>query len=161
MKKLCVIIMTILLLFVFSCAKKKQKEKAPNLEVETTQVDTVLSSDEAQNITDNTQANETQVEKPKTKEYKFIPKGTKDFKIAGNYSVQLISLTNYDKILSIKRKLAESGYKTTLSTIQKDGKTFYRLRLASLYTKKSANEIGNEIKNRFDFITGYWIQKSK
>jgi len=164
-KKLCAIALVILVLSMFSCGKKKQQEQAPNLEdstpkTETTQADTVFSSDE--DMTSDTQTDETEAASSKqTKEYKFIPKGTKDFKATGNYRVQLISLTNYDKILSIKQKLKNGGYATTLSTTEKNGKTFYRLRLASLYTKNDANKIGNKIKNNFKFITGFWIQKTK
>ena len=166
MKKLYVIAFIIMVLSNFSCGKKKEQKPAINLEntAETTdiaQVDTVFSNNEniAFDSDTNKMNNAESTPTKHVKEYKFIPKGTTDFKATGDYRVQLISLTNYDKILSIKQKLKAAGYITTLSTIEKSGKVFYRLRLSDSYSKDAANEIGNEIKRKFKFITGYWIQK--
>lgn len=163
MKKL-IILTAMVFLLILGCGKKKESKKAPDLNTETTQesyVDTTYTPDEETSTEDESIQDETNESKPEVKEYKFIPKGTEDFKAKGKYAVQIISLTDYDKILKIKRTLSEYGYETELSTIDKNGKTFYRLRLKEKYTKEAAKEAGEEIKNRFKFITGYWIQKTK
>ena len=161
------LLMSIVLLISFGCGKKKEKTKAPDLNVET--ADTVFTSNESENQVEENATKEIAEEKKgqkneqktKPKVYKFIPKNRANEYETGDYAVQLISLTNYDKILKIKRQLSDAGYETELSTTTKNGKTFYRLRLSQKYSRESANKIGKEIKGKFKFITSYWVIKTK
>ncbi len=165
MKKFALVI-ALLSLLLFGCGKKKQK--APDLNTdnieETVTEDTLLSSDNSQNYQDE---NQTETTDYNQSEQKNIPKQSNEQKhakkeqIYGDYAVQIISLTNYDKILKIKRDLADEGYETELTTFNKNGKIFYRLRLKEKYTKKYAEKMGKEVKNKFKFINSYWIQKIK
>ncbi len=167
MKKI-VFLFLISFLFLSACQKKKSKKEVPDLNTENTQevlTDTILTSQENdfENQTEDENISEKEENQPKEnkKQYQEPTESRKPREIYGNYSVQIISLTNYDKILSIKRKLSDEGYETELSTINKDGKIFYRLRLKETYTKSYAKKMGEEVKNNFKFITGYWIQKIK
>jgi len=162
MKK-SVLLMLILFMLVWGCSKKSQKAKAPDLNVET--ADTVFTDNTADLQNEQTEQTEEQTnkanEKPEYKEYKFIPKNAQEDYTSGDYAVQLISLTNYDKILEIKRKLSSQEPYLQITITTKDGKTFYRLRLAQTYSKESAQKIGNKIKDTFSYINGFWIQKIK
>lgn len=77
------------------------------------------------------------------------------------FELQVVAVKDYSKIDIEKNKLAQYGYNTKITTIEKDGKTFYRLRLDGFYTHSEAVALGEKLKNQFPSINEYWVQKVK
>ena len=75
------------------------------------------------------------------------------------FELQIVAVKDYLRIDIEKNKLARYGYNTNITTTEKDGETFYRLRLDGLYTHSEAVELGEKLKNQFASIHNYWIQK--
>lgn len=75
------------------------------------------------------------------------------------YRVQLLANTNEKAINNRRDILKKSGYKVVVTNIEKDGTTFYRLRLADAYSEHDGKKIGNRVKSEFDFISGFWLVK--
>jgi cell division protein FtsN len=75
------------------------------------------------------------------------------------FELQVVAVKDYSKINIEKNKLAQYGYNTKITTIEKDGETFYRLRLDGLYTYSEATKLGKKLKDQFPSIHEYWVQK--
>jgi len=75
------------------------------------------------------------------------------------FELQVVAVKDYSRINIEKNKLAQYGYNTKITTIKKDGETFYRLRLDGLYTYSEATKLGEKLKDQFPSIHEYWVQK--
>lgn len=146
MKKRTLVIILIIVALIISislftgCAKKKVEEEVP----------------EPVTIEEPT------VEKAKVtpeKEPEQVPEEVKvEEKV---FELQVVAVKDYSKINIEKNKLAQYGYNTKITTIEKDGETFYRLRLDGLYTYSEATKLGEKLKKQFPSIHEYWVQKVK
>lgn len=79
----------------------------------------------------------------------------------GEYKVQLLANPNRSFVEERKQLLEDQGYAAEITSAVVKGKKFYRLRTANAYTRNSAEKIGQEIKNKFDFIADFWVAKVK
>ncbi|MCK4339166.1 MAG: SPOR domain-containing protein [Candidatus Cloacimonetes bacterium] len=155
MKRTLVIILIICALILsFSlftgCAKKKAPEKE---------------------IPEPVKTEEPIVEKPKVTPQKETEKVTEEVKkeIRAEiteieekvFELQMVAVRDYSRIDIEKNKLAQYGYNTKITTTEKDGETFYRLRLDGLYTHSEAVTLGEKLKKQFPSIHEYWVQKVK
>ena len=79
--------------------------------------------------------------------------GKKDFEI------QLLANKNISVVEKKKQKLEKLGYLTKITSVVKNGVTYYRLRLSSSYTKSEARRVGDNLKRKVSFVNDYWIVK--
>ncbi len=89
--------------------------------------------------------------KQKPKAIKTVPASTGDFEI------QILANTKRNYVEDKKRTLEAAGYKAKIVTTSKNGKTFYRLRLANSYSRTKATQAGDRLKKDVRFVTDYWI----
>lgn len=75
----------------------------------------------------------------------------------GDYEIQILANTKRSYVEDKKRTLESAGYKAKIVTTSKNGKTFYRLRLANSYSRSKATQIGNKLKKDVRFVTDFWI----
>jgi len=75
----------------------------------------------------------------------------------GDYEIQILANTKRNYVEDKKRTLEAAGYKAKIVTTSKNGKTFYRLRLANSYSRSKATQVGNKLKKDVRFVTDYWI----
>ncbi|KQC11134.1 MAG: hypothetical protein APR54_11250 [Candidatus Cloacimonas sp. SDB] len=75
------------------------------------------------------------------------------------YEVQLLANTDLDKVEAVKMLLESEGYRLKIIDFEKDGVIYYRLRLAEAFTLDKAKITGEELKEKFNFIQNYWIDK--
>jgi len=146
MKKL-IIFLIVITIFIACCGKKKIESDYSKIET-IPQDSTIIDS-----------LNEIQNE-----ERSIIEKSEQEIKqldTLKRYEVQLFSLKNHNRILKEQLSLEKAGYKTKISKIEAKGIAFYRLRLANRYNKIEAIRVGEEIKNNFESVENYWIQKIK
>ncbi|MCD6101658.1 MAG: SPOR domain-containing protein [Candidatus Cloacimonetes bacterium] len=145
MKKRTLVIILIIVALIISislfpgCGKKKVPEKE---------------------VAEPTKAEEPTVEKAKVtpeKEPEQVPEEVKGEEKV--FELQVVAVKDYSKINIEKNKLAQYGYNTKITTIKKDGETFYRLRLDGLYTYSEATKLGEKLKDQFPSIHEYWVQK--
>jgi len=87
----------------------------------------------------------------KPKETKTIPTST------GDYEIQILANTKRNYVEDKKQTLEAAGYKAKIVSTSKNGKTFYRLRLANSYSRAKATQVGNKLKKDVRFVTDYWI----
>ena len=80
-------------------------------------------------------------------------------KIGIEYELQLLANTDLSKVEERKQILEELGYKAKITTTEKDGITFYRLRLEATFSLEEGKVIGEALKEQFDFIEGYWLDR--
>lgn len=145
MKKRTIAITLLIFALIFSfslfqaCGKKKVPEKE---------------------VPESVKTEEPTVEKAKItpeKEPEQVPEEVKgEEKI---FELQIVAVKDYSRINIEKNKLAQYGYNTKITTIEKDGETFYRLRLDGLYTYSEATKLGEKLKDQFPSIHEYWVQK--
>ncbi len=105
---------------------------------------------------------ETKVEptKPKAKEAPPTFDKPKTESKGPKYVIQLLANTNKKSIEAKKKILDSNGYKTVISSIKRDGTTFYRLRVDGTFSEQEGKQLGNKIKSEFSFIEGFWLAKS-
>lgn len=77
------------------------------------------------------------------------------------YELQLVASREYSKIFELKEKLEQIGYDVKITTTQKNGETFYRLRMEGLYTESEAKKLGDQLKSQVPAVQDYWIAKVK
>lgn len=75
------------------------------------------------------------------------------------YEVQIMANTDLGKITATKEFLESEGYKVKIVEFVKNGLTYYRLRLDADYGKVEAELIGSELKDNYQFINSYWLDK--
>lgn len=80
-------------------------------------------------------------------------------KIGIEYELQLLANPDLSKVEEKKQILEELGYKAKITTTEKDGITFYRLRLEATFSLEEGKVIGEALKEQFDFIEGYWLDR--
>ena len=115
---------------------KTQKEPKPKKVTEPTQ----------KNQNQTTQQIKPSEEKAKTPEH-------------GEYTAQLLSLKDKNKIDEIRKKLNSSAYYTEIQETEINGETWYRLRLAGSFSKPYAEYLAKKIQSEFKEITDYWVTK--
>lgn len=77
------------------------------------------------------------------------------------YELQVVASRDYSKIFELKEKLEQLGYDVKITTTQKNGETFYRLRMKGLYTQSEAEKLGEQLKSQVPAVKDYWIAKVK
>jgi len=77
------------------------------------------------------------------------------------YELQVVASRDYSKIFELKEKLEQLGYDVKITTTQKNGETFYRLRMEGLYTQSEAEKLGEQLKSQVPAVKDYWIAKVK
>ncbi|RLC58437.1 MAG: hypothetical protein DRH89_01160, partial [Candidatus Cloacimonadota bacterium] len=87
---------------------------------------------------------------PKTT--KIIPPSSND-----DFEIQILTSTERNFVEDKKKILEKAGYKTKITTTVKNGKTFYRLRLADSYSRSKAIKMGDKLKKDVRFVSDYWI----
>lgn len=87
------------------------------------------------------------------------PKTTKTFtpSSSGDFEIQILANTKRDFVEDKKNILEKTGYRAKIVTTTKNGKTFYRLRLADSYSRSKAVKIGDKLKKDVRFVSDYWI----
>ena len=87
------------------------------------------------------------------------PKTTKTFtpSSSGDYEIQILANTKRNFVEDKKKILEKSGYRAKIVTTTKNGKTFYRLRLADSYSRSKAIKMGDKLKKDVRFVSDYWI----
>ncbi len=75
------------------------------------------------------------------------------------YEIQIMANTELEKIETTKQFLESEGYKLKVIEFNKDGTTYYRLRLVDPYSKAEADLVGSKLKKNYKFINSYWLDK--
>lgn len=77
----------------------------------------------------------------------------------GDYEIQIMANQSRSVVAKRKRQLDNNDFPAKVTSTNKNGKTYYRLRLVDSYSRTNAKKVGEQLKSRFGFITGYWIAK--
>ena len=77
------------------------------------------------------------------------------------FSLQIMASSKYDNIKHLQDKLKQENYETEISKLMRDGTILYRLRLTGLYNEDDAIGLGEELKEKFRAIEGYWLEEQK
>lgn len=86
------------------------------------------------------------------------PQATKQLPTStGDYEIQILANTKRNYVEDKKRILESAGFKAKIVTTTKNGKTFYRLRLADSYSRSKATQIGNRLKKDIGFVSDFWV----
>ncbi len=87
------------------------------------------------------------------------PKTTKTSTLSssGDYEIQILANTKRNYVEDKKSILENSGYRAKIVTTSKNGKTFYRLRLADSYSRSKAVQMGDKLKKDVGFVSDYWV----
>ncbi|MCK5050364.1 MAG: SPOR domain-containing protein [Candidatus Cloacimonetes bacterium] len=76
---------------------------------------------------------------------------------SGDYEIQILANTKRNYVEDKKNILEKAGYRAKIVTTNKNGKTFYRLRLADSYSRSKAVQMGDKLKKDVRFVSDYWI----
>ena len=90
-----------------------------------------------------------------------VPKKEEIVDNGPKFRIQLLANTDKKSIEAKQDVLKNYGYDTIISSTERDGVTFYRLRLDGSYTEQAGKQLGNKIKSEFSFIEGFWLDKVK
>jgi len=87
------------------------------------------------------------------------PKTTKTISPSSSdgFEIQILANTKRNLVEEKKDILEKAGYRAKIVTTTKNGKTYYRLRLADSYSRPDAIKIGDKLKKDFPFISDYWV----
>lgn len=141
-RMLIVVLAGLLLVAVFSCGKKEEPAPQPQpLETEETPAPAPEPVPEL------------------TPEPAPAPAPTYDTAIA--YELQIVSLRDEARVTLEQEIFANRGIQTKISSVTKDGETYYRLRLDRLFSEGDARKLGEEMKAKYGSITEYWVEKVK
>jgi cell division protein FtsN len=77
------------------------------------------------------------------------------------YELQVVASRDYSKVFELKQKLEQLGYDVKITSTQKNGETFYRLRMEGTYTEDEAKKLGEQLKSHVPAVKDYWIAKVK
>ena len=77
------------------------------------------------------------------------------------FSLQIMASSNNKKIKLLQDKLKQGNYETKISKLMRDGLIIYRLRLTGLYNEEDAKNLGEELKEKFASIEGYWLEEQE
>ena len=75
------------------------------------------------------------------------------------WALNVSSFISDNEALSLKKKLKASGYNAYVSKIEKDGMTWYRVRVGFYRTRAEAKKAGRKIVARFKIDHEPWILK--
>ncbi len=78
-----------------------------------------------------------------------------------DYQLQLVASTDKYIVEETQDVLSRNGFKTTMTKRYKDGELFHRLRIAGFFTYSEAGKLGKQLKNEFQLVADYWIEKVK
>jgi len=129
---------------------KKEKKK-----------ETIAKAEKIKKETQQPEQKPTVVKKEQKEEQKEEQKVQKIRIEEKKYELQLAARKDFSRIEIEKNKLEQNGYDVKITTTKKNGKIFYRLRLAGLFTPSEAKKLGEKLKKRFPSIDEYWVQKVK
>ncbi len=76
---------------------------------------------------------------------------------SGDYEIQILANSKRSFVEEKKRILDKAGYRAKINSTTKNGKTFYRLRLADSYTHSKAKKVGAKLKKDVRFVSECWI----
>lgn len=76
---------------------------------------------------------------------------------SGNYEIQILANKKRNFVEEKKSILEKAGYQAKITTIIKNGTTYYRLRLADSYSQSKAIKVGDKLKKDVRFVSDYWI----
>ena len=76
---------------------------------------------------------------------------------SGNYEIQILANTKRNFVEDKKSILEKAGYRAKIATTNKNGTTYYRLRLVDSYSRSEAIKMGNKLKKEVRFVSDYWI----
>lgn len=77
------------------------------------------------------------------------------------FSLQIMASSNNKKIKLLQDKLKQGNYETKISKLMRDGLIIYRLRLTGLYNEEDAKGLGEELKEKYASIEGYWLEEQE
>ena len=77
------------------------------------------------------------------------------------FSLQIMASSNNKKIKLLRDKLRQGNYETKISKLMRDGLIIYRLRLTGLYNEEDAKGLGEELKEKYSSIEGYWLEEQE
>jgi cell division septation protein DedD len=77
------------------------------------------------------------------------------------YEIQILANRDRSTVEKRKRDLEQRGYKAEITYTVKNGTTFYRLRLAGLFSQTQAGKVGEDLKKNVGFVQSYWIVKKE
>lgn len=77
------------------------------------------------------------------------------------YELQILANTDSLKVYEKKKELEAGGYPSKITTITRDGITYYRLRLQGTFSLEKGKQTGEALKQQFEFIRDYWLEKVK
>ncbi|MFO7896235.1 MAG: SPOR domain-containing protein [Candidatus Cloacimonadales bacterium] len=75
------------------------------------------------------------------------------------FALQLFASNNFKKINRLQGKLESQGQKTKITKLKRDGEIVYRLRAEDLLPEDEAIALGEQLKQRFSEIDGYWLEE--
>jgi len=78
-----------------------------------------------------------------------------------DYQLQLVASTDKYIVEETQVVLSRNGFKTTITKRYKDGELFHRLRIAGFLSYSEAGKLGKQLKNEFQLVADYWIEKVK
>ena len=143
MKRMLLIVLCgMIILVAFSCGKKEQPAPEPQPVPEEVTPEPVPQP----------QPEVAPVAKPE-------PKPVYDTAVA--YELQIVSLQDEARVKLEQEIFANRGIATKISSVVKNGKTFYRLRLDRLFSQGDAIALGEQMKAKYGSITEYWVEKVK
>ena len=75
------------------------------------------------------------------------------------FALQLFASSNYSKVNRLKKKLRSHGQKSKITKLKRNGEIIYRLRVEELLPEDEAIALGEQLKNTFASIDGYWLEE--
>lgn len=76
---------------------------------------------------------------------------------SGDYEIQILANSKRSFVEERKRILDKAGYRAKIVSTTKNGKTYYRLRLADSYSRSKAKSVGDKLKKDVRFVSECWI----
>ena len=75
------------------------------------------------------------------------------------FALQLFASNNFKKINRLQSKLERKGQNTRITKLKRDGEIIYRLRAGDLLPEDEAIALGEQLKQDFSEIDGYWLEE--
>ena len=77
----------------------------------------------------------------------------------GDFTAQLISLRDLNRINEIRGALSAAGYNTEIQQAEVNGVTMYRLRLAGSFSRSYTEYLAQKIQSEFSEINDFWVMR--
>lgn len=150
-----VMLIAVALLLSTACGKKEQKQP---------QVEEPIANQTAKSVqTEPVEQQEEVVIEEVTSKEKPLPKKD-DVPVDKGpqiYKLQILSVRDIIMAEVQQDKMKRDGINTEISQFEKNGEIYHRLRLADLFTKWDAEQMGKKLKDKYWGITSYWVVKNQ